>query len=385
MKKRNASGSGSIRRRKCGAWEARYTVGRDSNGRQIQRSIYGSTQDEVRQKLTAVINSIDQRKYIEPSCTTLAEWLRFWLDAYAKNSTKDHTFDHYQAICENHIIPKLGSLKLQNINTADLQRLYTDLIREKNLSAKTIRNINSVIRPALQQAVNIKLIASNPAENCVLPRYVKPKIRSLEDDEIRALLAEIKGTRFENLLFLSLFSGARQSEILGLTWNCVNFDENSILIDKQLQKIKIGDKNEYSLVSTKTDRERVIVLSPYVMTHLKMQKAWQDKCKEQAGTAWNNKWNLVFTNELGLHIAHVTVYKNFKSIARKIGLPDTRFHDLRHTYAVISLESGSDVKTLQEFMGHSKATTTLDIYSHVSRTMKLRAADNQTKYIESIM
>ena len=81
----------------------------------------------------------------------------------------------------------------------------------------------------------------------------------------------------------------------------------------------------------------------------------------------------------------LTVYKNFKSIARKIGLPDTRFHDLRHTYAVISLESGSDVKTLQEFMGHSKATTTLDIYSHVSRTMKLRAADNQTKYIESIM
>ena len=85
------------------------------------------------------------------------------------------------------------------------------------------------------------------------------------------------------------------------------------------------------------------------------------------------------------HLAHVTVYKSFKAIARKIGLPDARFHDLRHTFAVISFESGDDVKTVQENMGHSKANTTLDVYTHFSRTMRLRSANNQQKYIESVI
>lgn len=383
---RNAKGSGTIRKRNNGMWEARYTPGRDSRGRQIQRSVYGATQDEVRQKLTAVLNSIDQKTYIEPNKTTLAEWLRHWLEEYAKDSTKPHTYDHYVAICENHIIPALGSIKLQAVTTSHLQRLYRDLLHEKNLSAKTVRNIHAVIHPALQQAVKERYIADNPADDCVLPRYVKPKIKPLEDEDVRAFLSEIKGHRFENLLCLTLFSGARQSEVLGLTWDCVDFDRSSILIDKQLQKIKVSDdKSEYVLVSTKTDKERVNTLSPYVMKCLANQKAWQDECKEQAGSVWNNPMNLVFTNELGEHLAHVTVYKHFKAIARKIGLPDARFHDLRHTFAVISFESGDDVKTVQENLGHSKANTTLDVYTHSSRTMKLRSATNQQRYIESVI
>ena len=187
MKKgtRKAKGSGTIRKRKNGKWEARYTIGRDMKGKQIQRSVYGSTQEEVRQKLTAIINSIDLNTYIEPSRTTLCDWLRYWLDEYAKDSTKPHTFDHYVAICENHIIPEIGSVKLQNVTTSQLQRLYKDLLRKKNLSAKTIRNIHAVIHPALQQAVKERILTSNPAEDCVLPRYVKPKIKPLEDDDVR--------------------------------------------------------------------------------------------------------------------------------------------------------------------------------------------------------
>lgn len=388
MKKgtRKANGSGTIRKRKNGKWEARYTVGRDLRGKQIQRSIYGSTQEEVRQKLTAIINSIDLNTYVEPNRTTLCDWLRYWLDEYAKDSTKPHTFDHYVAICENHIIPEIGSVRLQNVTTSQLQRLYKDLLRKKNLSAKTIRNIHAVIHPALQQAVKERILTSNPAEDCVLPRYVKPKIKPFEDDDVRAFLTEIKGNRFENLFYLTLFSGARQSEVLGLTWDCVNFNDNTILIDKQLQKIKGSDeKSEYVLVSTKTDKERVVMLSEYVMQRLEKQKAWQDECKAKAGTVWNNPLNLVFTNEIGDHLAHVTVYKSFKAIARKIGLPDARFHDLRHTFAVISFESGDDVKTVQENMGHSKANTTLDVYTHFSRTMRLRSANNQQKYIESVI
>ncbi len=158
------------------------------------------------------------------------------------------------------------------------------------------------------------------------------------------------------------------------------------LAKTDLQKIKGSDeKSEYVLVSTKTDKERVVMLSEYVMQRLEKQKAWQDECQAKAGTVWNNPLNLVFSNEIGDHLAHVTVYKSFKAIARKIGLPDARFHDLRHTFAVISFESGDDVKTVQENMGHSKANTTLDVYTHFSRTMRLRSANNQQKYIESVI
>ena len=105
---------------------------------------------------------------------------------------------------------------------------------------------------------------------------------------------------------------------------------------------------------------------------------------DKAGCAWNNEWNLVFTNELGGFVSHATVYNNFKRIVKQLGIPEMRFHDLRHTYATISLESGDDFKTVQSNLGHATASFTLDVYGHVSDGMKKKSAMNVQQFINKV-
>ena len=121
-----------------------------------------------------------------------------------------------------------------------------------------------------------------------------------------------------------------------------------------------------------------------VMLMLSKQKEWQERCTEAAGSAWNNEWDLVFTNELGEHLKHPTVYNNYKRIVKDLGLENKRFHDLRHTYAVASLESGDDIKTLQENLGHATSSFTLDRYGHVNKAMKVKSAQNMQRFINKV-
>lgn len=385
MKKttRNANGLGTIRKRKNGTWEARYTLGRDSNGRQIQKSIYGRTQEEVRQKLAKVIVSIDDNSYVEPSKMTIEQWLNQWMNTYVENSVKPATVVTYAKICNNHLIPRLGTIKLSDLNGLQIQNCYNVLYKDVGLSAKYLNNIHFVLHRSLEQAVKLGLISKNPTEYCDLPQVIKKKMHPLETDDIRLYLQEIKGHRYENLFFVALFSGTRQGEILGLSWDCVNFETNSILINKQLQLIP-RSHGQYRIVPTKTGRERIVTLAPAVMNHLVAQKKWQDCCKKAAGSVWNNEWNLVFTDETGENLKHRTVLKNYKAIVRKINIPESRFHDLRHSFAVLSLESGDDIKTVQENLGHATSSFTLDVYGHISQNMRLKSAANMQKYIDGV-
>ena len=205
----------------------------------------------------------------------------------------------------------------------------------------------------------------------------------METDAISAFLEAIKGHQFENVYFVTLFTGLRQGEVLGLSWDCVDFSNNMLLINKQLRHDPDRTPS-YSLDSTKRGKERHIAVAPRVMEILKVQRAWQKKCAEHAGSAWDNSWNLVFTNELGRHLCHETVYRNFKRIVRSIGLDKARFHDLRHTYAVAALESGDDIKTVQDNLGHATASFTLDVYGHVSKLMKMRSAQNMQHFIDKV-
>lgn len=120
------------------------------------------------------------------------------------------------------------------------------------------------------------------------------------------------------------------------------------------------------------------------MVVLAEQKKWQEKAAELAGSAWNNEMNLVFTNEFGEHLTNETVYKTYKRIVTELGRPDLKFHDLRHTYATISLEAGDDIKTLQSNLGHATASFTLDRYGHVSDNMRLKSAKNMEKFIRKV-
>lgn len=352
-------------------------------GKQIQRSVTGNTQKEARQALSKIVSEVDEGVYIEPSKQTVAEWLDIWLDTYVAFTVKPYTEDAYRAVCKNHIKPLLGNWKLTSLSAVQIQQFYNVLLREKKLSPKTIKNIHGVLHKALNQAVRIGSIRHNPADVCDLPKMRKKEIVPMEQNQIAEFLNAIKGDEFEVLYRVTLFTGLRQGEVLGLTWDCVDFDNSTLYINKQLQKSKkVG--GVYQLVSTKNDRTRLIAVAPSVITALKKQKSQQAQMQLLAGSAWDNKDNLVFTNQLGKHLTHMTVYKWFKKVVCSIGLDNVRFYDLRHSYAVAAIESGDDIKTVQENLGHATAAFTLNVYAHATQKMRKASAERMERFIQSV-
>ena len=382
--KRNANGSGTIYKRDDGRWEGKYSMpAADGSGKYVRKSIYGKTQEEVRKKLTEITAKIDEGTFVAPSQYRLSEWLENWLEVYVRHSVKEFTMDSYTNICHKYINPVLGKIKLKELNSTQIQKFYNDLL-DKNLSGKTVKNIHGVLHRALEQAYVIGEIKVNPSDRCLLPKVSRPKIEPMEADEVSSFLSAIKGHKYENVYYLTLFAGLRQGEVLGLTWDCVDFENSMILINKQLKRTSHHKGAVYHLDSTKNGKERLIAVAPTVLDMLQRQREAQQSWSEKAGSAWSNEWNLVFTNALGEHLCHSTVYNNYKRIVKDLGIENKRFHDLRHTYAVASLESGDDIKTVQDNLGHATASFTLDVYGHVSRQMKMKSAQNMQQYINRV-
>lgn len=389
--KRAAQGTGTIRKKtvtrngkEYSYWEARATIGRDTGtGKQVQRSFTGSTQKEVAQKLKKALHEIDTGTYTEPAKATLSEWLDTWITEYVEPSCKVHTISTYQSRIDTHIKPMLGSVKLSALTTAQIQKFCNDLTRQKKLAPKTVKNAYGILHKALEQAYENRLISYNPASHIKLPRIEKKEINPLTEAEIASFLSESDGEPLRNLFIVALFTGMREGEICGLSWDAVDFDNGTITVRQQLQKDRKKGSSHF-IATTKNSKWRTLTAAPYVMKVLKAQQIQQGKDRLCAGSAWSNEWNLVFTKPDGSHIPPQTALKSFKRVADRIGRPDARFHDLRHTYAVTSLQEGDSVKTVQENLGHATASFTLDVYGHVSEKMKRESAEHMEKFIQKM-
>lgn len=388
---RAAQGSGTIRKKtvirkgeEYTYWEARLTVGRDpGTGKQIQKSFTGKTQKEVREKMQAAAVEVNESTYSEPSKMLLGEWLDIWTSDFLED-VKPRTVDSYKATVKLHIKPALGAVKLQALTAVDIQKLYNKKSKgDKPLSPKTIKNLHGVLHKALQQAVELGYLKYNPADACKLPHIERAEIKPLDDDGISAFINAVKGHKFENVYLTTLFTGMREGEVIGLTWDCVDFKNGTIFVNKQLQRDRTGD-GKYNFVSTKSGKARLITPAPFVMSVLKAQQIKQLEERFAAQQLWNNEKNLVFTDPLGGNLSAQTVYLHFKKLVKEIGLPETRFHDLRHTFATVSLENGDSIKTVQENLGHSTAVTTLNIYSHVTDKMRSESAEKMEQFIKSM-
>lgn len=390
---RAAQGSGTIRKKAVTRngqtytyWEARLTVGHDpGTGKQIQKSFSGKTQKEVREKMQAAAVSVNDGTYKEPSKMTVGEWLDIWLRDYL-GSVKPMTELNYTQHVHNHIKPALGAMKLDVLNAPAIQNFYNNLGKPQGdkdaLSGKTIRCIHGILHKSLQQAVKVGYIRTNPTEACELPKVVRKEIKPLDSEAITSFLKAIEGHRFEVLFILTLFTGLRRGEVCGLTWDCVDLDKGSIFVNKQLQNIP-GEPGKFRLVSSKNGKGRYIALPTSVTTLLKRHKAHQNEERLQAGSLWENS-SFVFTDEVGHHLSPNTVYHNYKRVVESIGLPNARFHDLRHSYAVAAIQAGDDIKTVQGNLGHATAAFTLDVYAHVTDEMKKASADRMEKYIKDV-
>ena len=390
MARRAAQGSGTIRKKTVTRngqaytyWEARVTVGRDpGTGKQIQRSFSGKTQKEVREKMQAAAVAVNDNTYTEPSKLTLSAWMDIWVSEYL-GGVKPRTLDSYKATVRTHIKPGLGAVKLSALSAHEVQRFYNNLQKgEKPLSAKTVKNVHGVLHKALQQAVEIGYLSTNPTSVCKLPRVEKAEIKPLDSEAIADFLKAVQGHQYEAVYVVTLFTGLREGEVLGLTWDCIDFDTGTITIKQQLQRVR--GEGVYKLVSPKNSKSRRISPAPYVLNILRQQRARQMGWQLKSFGAWENPLHLVFTNEIGRNLSPQTVYLHFKKLAEAIGHPEARFHDLRHTYAVAALQAGDDVKTVQETLGHHTAAFTLDVYGHVTEQMQQASAARMEQFIKSI-
>lgn len=421
MPKKAAAGAGTIRKKTVTRrgkeytyWEARVTTGRDpGTGKQVQRSFTGKTQKEVREKMQAAAVAVNDGTYAKPSQMTLAQWLDIWTAEYMGDK-KYLTAKHYKAQVSTHIKPALGAVRLSQLSPHMIQGFYNSLLKSGRtvpkkdaaghivkrggktvtvpapLSAKSVRNIHCVLSKALTVAVDIGYIRTNPAARVTLPRTQRRELHPLTDTQVKALLEAAAGDEYGPILTVILFTGLREAEALGLTWDCIDFQAGTLRICKQLQKRPLADGG-YTFAPLKNDRARTIKPAPFVMGILKRRRADQAAQRLQAGDLWEGWTTLkawetapVFTTATGAYINPKTLYMHYKRLAAKIGAPYSRVHDLRHTFAVLSLQNGDDVKTVQSNLGHATAAFTLDVYGHVSERMKDDSAARMEAYISGL-
>ena len=392
---RSAAGMGTIRKKTVKKengceytyWEGRCTVGYNlGTGKQIQRSITGKTQKEVAQKMRELTSEVDSGSYIDPCKMTVAQYLELWQTEYLK-SIKPNTAYSYRRVCTNHIIPGLGAVKLTRLTPLRVQQFYNGLENKKTseeLSPKTVHNIHGILHKALQRAVALKYISSNPADaiGIDLPIDDDTEIRPMEDEEVVKFIEGIQTHRYRLVFLIALFTGMRQGEVLGLSWDNVDWKNNILMIRQQLQIDRAT--REYIIDTPKHRKKRMIVVAPAVMDLLREQQAIQMEQKSRAKT-WSNKWNLVFTRDDGSNVPLTSLGNSYKRLVRKLDCDDRRFHDLRHSFASTSLENGDDVKTVQENLGHHSAAFTLKQYGHVKKSMAIASAQRMEAYIQAVM
>lgn len=412
---RGAQGAGTIRKKTVMRkgqsytyWEARVTTGRDpGTGKQVQKSFTGKTQREVREKMQAAAVEVNNSSYVEPSKLTLAQWLDIWLDSLY--SQKPGTIRHYRAQIEAHIKPKIGALKLADLQKSDFDRFYKYLLtsgketKKKDpasgkmvvvarapLSQKSVKNIHVILKAAIGAAIDEGKLQTDPMRKVEFKTPPKPEIHPLDDEQVKAYLAAVEADPLALMLKFILFTGLREGEAMGLTWDCVNFCTGQITIRQQLQDL--GKANGgMTIVPTKNSKVRVLTPAPSVLYLLKQQQAKQLEERFRAGDTWTGwqteaarKKALVFTNAFGGCFRPKTVYQHNRKIAAAAGIDSCRVHDLRHTFAVLSLQNGDDVKTVQSNLGHATAAFTLDVYGHVTDRMKAESAARMEAYIKSL-
>ena len=251
-------------------------------------------------------------------------------------------------------------MKLKALGASHLQRLYARLL-DRGLAPKTVRNVHGVIRRALNQAVAWDLVGRNVAVAAQPPQVDRPEHKTLSAAQVRTLWASVKGTRWEPFLILTVTTGLRQGELLGLQWSDLDLDAGTLQVRRQLGRDK-------TFRPPKSRQRRRLDLATLEVQALRQHRDRQDELRRRWGPAYEDH-GLVFCTARGRPLGWRDLVRDFKHLLRKAGLDEIRFHDLRHTNATLMLELGIHPKIVQERLGHSQIGVTMDIYSHVLPTL----------------
>jgi integrase len=386
LAKKRGHGEGSISQRKDGRWMGQITLGINPATKKAKRlTFYGKTRKEVQEKIREALNQKDKGMLSEPSKLTLQEWLKTWLEDYKQRELKESTWESYKSLIEDYINPDLGMVKLSKLRTNDIQRFYNEKLtngRKRNvkkdgeeitgLSTRTVKYIHTVLSGALKQAVKEGLIPANPADATTQPRQVKKEITPLSAEQVRYFLDNIKANWLYPVFVTDLGTGLRRGELLGLKWDVVNLKDGTATIRRSLIQVK---GKVFLQEDTKTKSSTATVKLPNtVVKELRKVKKQQAQYKLILGKAYQDS-DFVFTWPDGRYIRPDYLYHQYKNLLKENGLPDTRFHDLRHTFCTMLLESGEELSTVSKLARHSSFSITADIYGHLTTNMQNQAAE----------
>lgn len=372
---RRGHGEGSIYKRKDGRWVASIML-----ENRKRKEFYGKTRKEVQEKLKVALRELQQGTLVTGPQQTVAQYLNEWLKVH-KQVIRPRSYERYEAIIRLHLVPMLGKLPLQKLTGQHLQQLYTEKL-ESGLSSTTVSAIHSMLHTALDDAIKLGILTRNVCEAVSPPRKVHKEMKPLTPEQVRQLLEVAKGHPQEALFILALATGMRRGELLGLKWQDIHFEKGVLQVQRALTRMPTGLGYKETEPKTRKSR-RSIVLTAFAMEALKKHQAKQLEMKIAAGNAWEEH-DYVFCTAAGkhLHPGH-DVLEELKKLLKKAALPDVRFHDLRHSTATLLLSKGVHPKVVQEILGHSEISMTLDTYSHVLPTMQKAAMEGLNDFFDS--
>ncbi len=365
---KRGNGEGSVYQRKDGRWVGQYLVYLPSGPK--YRYIYAKTRKEAADKLTKAMADRNGGIVFDDQSLTVSDFLDVWLSDCVKDTIRISTFERYKSITDLHISPTLGRLRLKALTPAHVQGFYRGRL-DSGLSPATVQKIHVVLHKALAQAVKWSLVPRNVTEAATAPRPSPKEMRPLSAEEVRKLLEAASGDRLEALWVLAVHTGMRQGELLALKWTDVDLEAGKVSVRRTLTR----ESGHYALGEPKTKRSRRTVkltgaATEALRTHLERQMEDMDRL----GDLYRDQ-GLVFTSDSAAPLNPSNIRnRNLRRLTGKAGLPEIRFHDLRHTCATLLLSKNVHPKIVQEMLGHATVAITLDTYSHVLPGMGDQAA-----------
>ncbi|MCX6083291.1 MAG: site-specific integrase [Chloroflexi bacterium] len=373
MSQKRGQNEGSIYKRKDGRWTAQVTI----EGKHILK--YFKTRRECRDWVDSTRNQIDNGLTLQGAQTTLATYMADWLIT-VNTTVRPKTIFQYEQIFRQHIAPTLGNIKLKDLRPDQIQALYNAKLKS-GVSARSVIMIHAVLHRALNHALKMGMIGRNPVDAVTRPKFKHKEMNTFDENQVRSLLSVVQGTRSDALYYIAITTGMRQGELLGLKWSDIDWRNRSIHVQRQVQRTSKGG---LGFCEPKSEAgKRTIVLGRTVFDKLRAQIDILEKEKAEAGDKWQ-EFDLIFPSTVGTPLDHRNVYRDYKEILNVAGLPDLRFHDLRHTAATLMFKQGVHPKVVQERLGHADITLTLNTYSHVLPSMQDEAAEKMDEMLNII-
>ena len=374
--------AGSIEKRGKNSYRLSCLAGYNLQGKPIKKTktVHG-TKKEAEIELAKFVADVQNGMVIEGKALRFSEFTEIWKRDYGSKELAPSTYKRYCRMLETRLLPYFGHFYVNKIKPTDIMQFYdllskdTQLVRKKDnggnktlkpLSGKTILEHHRLLRAMLHKAVYWQVIVSNPAERVQPPKAKKPKRKYYDDDQCKILLENLEQLdeeqiKYKTAIILTVFTGVRLGELMGLEWNDIDFRNGIVSINRSSQYL--ADTGVFTKVPKTESSIREVAIPNFVISLLEEYKLWYEEQKSLYGELWIDS-NRLFVQADGKPMHPSTISKWFVKFIGQIGLPVINFHGLRHTNATLLIAQNIDVSVVAARLGHAQITTTLNFYVH---------------------